>query len=797
MLNKLHYTELKKSCDIKLIEKYENLQDIDLENIDIIGQERAEEAIKFALNIKDIGYNIYISGDLGSGRTTFAHKLASEIAKNEPIPNDLIYVYNFENPKNPEAIFLKSGGAIKFKNELDDMINDIYINIPKVFSEKQYEDEKEAIFRKYEDKKEIIIRKLTKDAKNEGFGVKSSTNGICFMPIIKESIISEEDYDNLDDDIKEELGEKSKKLHSKSNEILKSIKRIEQLVKEELENIEYNTTVLAIGSMLSNIMEKYKDDEKIMNYLVNLKENIIENIQNFLEEEEEEELSLFPMMTKRSEDEIFEKYRVNIVVDNSKLKNAPVISKCNITYNNLIGEVEFESELGNLITDYMKIKGGILHKANGGYLIINIEDLLKNGHSLEAIIKVLKTGKIEIEQSKENLLGMINVSSIKPEGVCAKFKVIIIGSSNYYDILCEYDEDFKKLFKINIAFDYEMDNNEQNIQKIIKFIRIFEKNKNSLKFDKYAIGSIIEYANRLAGTQNKLTTNFNDVQDILIQSNCWAKLENKEYICKDEIKKAIQKKINFTNIYGQKLEDMMINGDILIDITGSKIGQINGLCVLDFGDYMIGKPNKITVTTYTGKAGIINIEKECKLSGNVHDKGIQVITGYLGMMYAWKFPLTLSCRICFEQNYSGIDGDSASSTELYAIISSLSNMPIRQDIAVTGSVNQFGEIQPIGGVNEKIEGFFDICKKTGLTGKQGVIIPIQNVKDLSLKDEIIDAVKLNKFNIYKIKNIDEGLQILMELEVCEKQKSNYFKKGSIHYKVIKKLQYFYERTNDI
>ncbi len=482
-------------------------------------------------------------------------------------------------------------------------------------------------------------------------------------------------------------------------------------------------------------------------------------------------------------------------MDNSNLKGAPVILSYNTNYTNLIGEIEFENEMGNFTTDHMKIKGGLLHKANGGYLIIQIEEMLKNTYTLETLFRILKTGKINIEHLKELYIGGISVSTIKPEPLDIDIKVILIGSEYYYDILSAYEEDFKKLFKINCIFDYEMNDTDENIKKMAKFIKSFAKKENLLEFEISAIKEIIEYSYKLSGKQNKLTTKFNALSEILIEASAWANMENSEKVEKSHIKKAIKKKIEFLNIYEEKLTEMIIENDIIIKTKGKEIGEINGLAVLDYGDYAFGKPSKITCTTYVGNAGIVNIEKEAKLSGNIHDKGLQVITGYLGNKYAFEFPLSFSCRICFEQNYSGIDGDSASSTELYAIISSLSGIPIKQNIAVTGSVNQKGEIQPIGGVNEKIEGFFDICNKRGLAGEEGVIIPYQNIKELCLKDDVINAVKNDKFHIYPIKNIDEGLEILMEEKAGKLLKNNKYTQNSIHYKAMKKLKELYEKSN--
>lgn len=793
MAKQLKYNQLKKTCKKSFFEDIENFEDFE----DAIGQEKAIEFLKFGLNIKNKGYNIYISGQSGTGRTTFAKKYTEDIAKTEKTPDDILYVYNFEEPKYPKLLKLCAGKGKEFKNDIEEFIHLIKIEIPKQFKDKYFEEEKEKILKEYNEKKEIALKEISNIAKEKDFSVKNNNGSIYFTPIIDGIAISEEKYEELTEMEKEKIEENSEILQEYSIKTIKELKKIDKDLKKQIEYIEYNLGLFTIGRYIDILQNKYIENEDVSRYLIGLKEDILENLHNFFEEENEEEdiMNLISISDKKNEENIFSKYEVNLIVDNSNLKGAPVILSYNTNYTNLIGEIEFENEMGNFTTDHMKIKGGLLHKANGGYLIIQIEEMLKNSYTLETLFRILKTGKINIEHLKELYIGGISVSTIKPEPLDIDIKVILIGSEYYYDVLSAYEEDFKKLFKINCIFDYEMNDTDENIKKMAKFIQNFAKKENLLEFEISAIKEIIEYSYKLSGKQNKLTTKFNALSEILIEASAWANMENLEKVEKIHIKKAIKKKIEFLNMYEEKLTEMIIENDIIIKTKGKEIGEINGLAVLDYGDYAFGKPSKITCTTYVGNAGIVNIEKEAKLSGNIHDKGLQVITGYLGNKYAFEFPLSFSCRICFEQNYSGIDGDSASSTELYAIISSLSGIPIKQNIAVTGSVNQKGEIQPIGGVNEKIEGFFDICNKRGLAGEEGVIIPYQNIKELCLKEDVINAVKNDKFHIYPIKNIDEGLEILMEEKAGKLLKNNRYTPNSIHYKAMKKLKDLYEKSN--
>jgi lon-related putative ATP-dependent protease len=542
-------------------------------------------------------------------------------------------------------------------------------------------------------------------------------------------------------------------------------------------------------------VEKYAAYDKITAYLLAVKEDILDNLEEFVDNEEEEDdmQSILPWVARRGPNEFFTKYRVNLLTDNSGDKGAPVIVDFNPTYSNLVGEIEYDNEYGNLTTDFMKIKPGLLHKANGGYLILQAGDLLSSLHAWETLRRVLHTKEIIIEPLREYTTGYA-VSGIKPEPICVDVKLILVGVDFYYELLHEFDEEFQKLFKIRADFDYEMHFNSENLMMTARFIKNFIVSEKLMDFDYAAVGRVVEYSLRIAESRKKLTTRFNKIGEILIESDAWAKADGGEQTLERHVLKAISERENRFKLYEDKLAEMLDQNIIMIDADGAKIGQINGLAVLDWGEYAFATPSRITATTYIGKAGIINIEQEADMSGNIHDKGVQVLTGYIGQTYAQNHPLSLSCRVCFEQSYSLIDGDSASSAELYAILSSLAELPIRQDIAVTGSINQRGEIQPIGGVNYKIEGFFDLCFRRGLTGKQGVVIPVQNLSDLALRDRVVETVRDGMFHIYTIENVNDGIQILTGVEAGEKDQKGKYPVGSAHWKIQRKLKEFHEKT---
>ena len=757
----------------------------------LIGQDRASEALKFGLQIKDRGYNIYICGAPGTGRTTFALQFAREKAVKESPPPDLCYVYNFENPKCPKLLQLPTGMGKRLKEEMSDVINRLSTELPRTFADKGYENRKNEIVNVLKTKQDEIIKKVSEEARKQDFEAKNSNNGIFFMPIVEGEIINEEQFECLSQEQKDIITKKSESIRQRTAEALREIKDYEKLTKKDVDELDYSIGLFTVGHHMNDIFEAFGDEPVLLDYLKAVKEDILENISDFISSENEEDDAMqafVPWYGKKSVDDNLTKYKINLLTDNSELSGAPVIIDYNPSYANLVGEVEYDNEFGNFSTDFMKIKPGLLHKANGGYLILHAQDILGSPHAWETLRRTLITGKIITEPLREYTTG-IAVSGIKPEAIPVDVKIILIGVGFYYDVLYSYDDYFEKLFKIRVDFDYEMRLNEQNINELKKFVNRFVISEDGMPVSPCGFGSFVEYAARLAERQDRLTTRFNRLNEILTEAAAWAKTAGAEAVTAEYIKKAITKREHRLNMYEEKLSELIEDDIVMISTDGKKIGQINGLAVIDTGDHVFAKPSRITATAYMGKSGIINIEKEAEMSGPIHDKGIQVLIGYLGQTYAQDFPLTLSCRICFEQNYSGVDGDSASSAELFVVLSALTGLPIRQDIAITGSMNQHGEIQPIGGTTHKIEGFFDLCAKRGLTGKQGVIIPTRNIRDLVLKDEVIEAVKNSRFHIYPISRVDEGMEILMELPAGEYP----FPANTVHGKVFRKLRSFHRR----
>lgn len=786
----LAYTQLKNGC---FPEEFSFRTTAEVQPLEgVIGQDRALKAFDFGLAVKMKGYNIYMAGPSGTGKTTYARNSTEKMAETEAVPHDWCYVYNFQNPKSPLALRFEAGMGKEFRDDMAELVRLFKAELQKAFRTEDYENQKNTLMRSFDEKRDALMAEMSKTAEEYDFQVKTTNSGIFFMPVVDGKTVGEEEYDDLSEENKAIIEKNSQMVQEKAGSIMRDIRELDKESKRQMDQLDYKVGMFAIGHHVSAVQEKYQQYERVISYINDVQEDVLENIGQFFEDEEEAEeglASLLPMLGKKPAEDVTLKYKVNLIVDNSKTKGAPVITTFNPSYSNLVGEVEYDNEFGNLTTDFMKIKGGLFHKANGGYLIVQAQDILTMPQAWEALRRVIKTKEINMDSVREQL-GAVAAPTLKPEPIPANIKVIMIGSSYYYDVLNEYDEEFDKFFKIRADFDYEMPRTRENMGKIAQFIKRFVDREKTMEFDVSAVCAIVEYSSRSAERQDKLSTRFNHMAEILCEAVTWAKLEGAELVTAEHIRKTISEKEQRMKLYEDKLNEMLEENVIMIDTEGEEIGQINGLAVLDMGNYAFGNPSRITATTYVGKSGIVNIEKEARMSGQTHDKGVQIITGYLGQTYAQKFPLSLSCRVCFEQNYNGIDGDSASSTELYCILSSLAELPIRQDLAVTGSVNQKGEIQAIGGVTYKIEGFFDLCRKRGLTGTQGVIIPVSNVKDLVLKDEVVKAVKDGVFHIYPISHIEEGIALLMGTEAGKRNKAGNFPTNSVHGRVMKKLKAF-------
>ena len=780
--NELSYKNLKKYCNPEKL-PFETTEE--LESISTgIGQERAIKALEFGLNVDVKGYNLYLEGPSGVGKTMYTKRYLDTISKKKKIPTDWCYIYNFSNPNEPIAVSLPAGQGKEFKETMDQFIKDIKNDINSTFSNEDFEIEKNSIRQQYEQKRTILLEKLNKESAKYGFEVKSAENGIYMKPIVDGKALKEEEFEQLDEDVKKEYEDKSNIVQEQIISVISQIKTIEKEADTKIEEWQSNIALLTVNARINLIKAAYKKNKKINKFLTDIKQNILKNISAFMEQKPHTSQPGAPVPPQSKP---WENYRVNLFIDNSELEGAPVIMDSNYSYHNIFGKLEYENYYGSLKTDHTMLKAGLIQKANGGYIIFQAKDLLENQMCYNALKKALRMKETSIENTADQRSSMVMVS-LKPEPIPLDVKVILIGNSNIYHSLLAVDEDFRKLFKAKVEFEDDAPRTDENVVKLARFMHGFCEQEELMHLDKYAVAKIIEYASRLADNQNKLSTRFNDLAQIIGEACTWAKMSKSKVVKEEHVVKALEESVERVKKYDEKYTEMIRENTLLISTEGEKVGQINGLTVMTIGDYTFGKPAKITANTYTGKNGIINVEREVKMSGSSHSKGVLILNGYLGEMFAQDIPLSLTASICFEQLYNGVDGDSASSTELYALLSSLSDLPINQSIAVTGSVNQKGDIQPIGGVNAKIEGFYQVCKMRGLNGNHGVMIPIQNVANLNLSDEVVEAVKDKKFHIYAISNIEEGIEILTGVPAGKRDKNGNFPAGTVNHLVYEKLK---------
>lgn len=774
---------------------------------EIIGQDRAVKSMEFGLGMDVPGYNIFVVGEPGTGKNTYAKNAILKVAENGSIPADWCYVNNFEDSDKPLAISLPAGKGREFQEDMEELISNLKLAIPKAFESSDYKLLRDEIYESVQDKVEELYNEIEEKAFEDGFSVKHDNTRFLFVPLRYGRPVTPEEYSRYSQIEQEDIEEKRRSLGKKLDLILQEVQVFENMITEQVLELENARVLLATEPFLQLLKEKYNDNLKILEYLDAVIDDVLENLNFFREaqpaaiempfyisqeenEESEENSIEMPFTPMQAGADPFNRYKVNLFINNESQKGAPVIIESNPYYYNLFGKTEYKNQLLAMGTDFTMVKPGDVHLANGGYLILQAKDILMDPFVWDALKKVLKYQTAVIENIGENYRTVPTVT-LKPEPIPVKVKVVIIGSPIYY-LMLSADEDFKKLFKVKVDFDTEMPRNLETMRQYCAFIEDICQKRDSIHFNKAGVAKVIEYGSRLVENQNKLSTQFDEVSEIVYESIAWAGVDGSKIVDASHVKKAMaERKYRFNRIE-EKLQEEILEQNIIIDTSGTAIGQVNGLFILETEGYAFGLPARITAQTYIGRGGVIHIERETEMSGNIHSKGVLTLAGYLGGKLAQNKPLGFTAQVTFEQLYDGVEGDSASSAELYSIISSLADVPLKQSLAVTGSVDQRGDIQPIGGVNEKIEGFFDICNGKELNGEQGVIIPYRNVDDLMLKDEVLDAVKENQFHIYAINNIEEGIELLSGLQVGKADSEGNYPEGSVFYFVNKKLEKYNE-----
>lgn len=761
---------------------------------ELIGQQRAADALAFGLRIRLDGYNLYISGESGEGKTRYAIECVQKAAREMPIPEDWVHVHNFEDPDQPKALNMPAGMGRTFKKDMEEFIRIIEQEIVKAFDGEDYQTERTRIIRQFKDKKDLLVAELNARATERDFRVKMTSSGIWFMPVVDGNPIDEDEFKELDEEIKSGLTRNIELLQKESADIVRKIREVELEAEEAVREWEERIALYAVGMHMDDLRDKYADRVNILSYLEQVSSDILENLDALRTEDygEDQQAALMQMMMKRGqEDDPRQRYRINLLVDNSRLHGAPVIVDYNPTYQNLMGRCDYESEMGAMTTDFMRIKPGLFHQANGGFLILQMTDLASNPQSFEAVKRTLKTRLITIEPMKDQM-NMMGLASLKPEPIPVNVKVILIGSPEIHNLLWNMDRDFRKFFKIKADFDDEMPWNDDNAFRLAQFVAAWCEKEGMRHFDRHGVAAVVNQCSWLVQDQKKLTTHFNDIAGILAEAATWAEVEGAELVGASHVKKAVAGQRRRSAKADEDLFEMYADGTLMVDTDGWTVGQVNGLAVLDMGDIAFGKPSRITAATYMGKSGIVDIEREVETGGETHSKGVLILSGFIGNRFAQDIPLSLTASICFEQLYSGVEGDSASTAELYAILSSLADLPVYQGYAVTGSVNQHGMIQPIGGATFKVEGFFELCRHRGLNGRQGVILPHQNVRNLVLNDDVVDAVRKGLFHIWPIRTVDEGISILTGVPAGMKDADGKWPEDSVNGRVNAKLRKYAE-----
>lgn len=755
----------------------EELDELD----EVIGQDRAVEAVEFGVSIQSPGYNMFALGEKGIGKKQTTEEFLQRKASEQTVPSDWIYVNNFERPDQPHAIELPSGEGKAFRDDMDDFVDQLRTDVPQAFDREEYQQEQQKIQKAYEQKRKKLLQQLDQKAQEYDFTVVNTPGGPMLAPMVNGEVMTPDEFGELDDEEREKIEDRREELEEEQQEIRDEILEEQNKAREEIRELDKRVIKMAVEGLIETLRDRYEDQEKIQSYLDAVMENLLDNVDMFkqLKQMEQGGQSQMAMLMQQGQEQPnFDRYRVNLLVDNSELDGAPVVYESNPTYYNLLGRIEHEGGMNELRTDFTMIKEGALHQANGGYLILEAKDILTQPFAWEGLKRALKNRQIHTEP-----MGLeyrtIQTRTLDPEAIPLNVNVVLLGNSMLYHLLYTYDEDFQELFKVKADFANLMDRDEEVMKQYAKFIGNLCEEEDLSHFDPTGVAQILEEAIRDVGDQEKLTARTNHVADLVREASFWAGKDGSEQVSRKHVQEAVDHQIYRSNRVDERIRELIEEGTILIDIDESVVGQVNGLSVMQLGDYSFGKPSRITARVYAGREGVVNIDREVDLGGQIHNKGVMILSGYLGGEFAGDRPLALSASLTFEQTYQEVDGDSASSTELYAILSALAEVSLRQDIAVTGSVNQRGEVQAIGGVNEKIEGFYKVCKENGLTGEQGVLIPKSNVKNLMLRDEVVEAVEEDHFHVYPVSHVDEGIEILTGKPAGERQDDGTFPEDSI------------------
>jgi len=767
-----------------------------------VGQPRAVKALKFGVGIRQEGYNIYALGPGGMGKHTFVREYLYRQLENAPAPSDYCYVNNFENPGKPSLLYMPKGRGNVLAQDMERLLQEVPNALKGAFESEDYQNRMQAMQQEFKEYQQSVFDDLQKKAKEKNLTLIKTPTGMAFAPLRDEEIMPPDEFQKLPEDERKAIEKDMEEMQNESQRMFQKFPAWQRDIRKKINDLNREVVLYALGHLIDEIRDKQKDIPEVGKYLDAVQKDIIDNARIILESDRQQEeghkqvgsafLGGGSGMEAGGSTQIMRRYKVNVLVDNSQTQGAPVIYDDNPTYANLVGRVEHQPMMGALITDFTLIKQGSLHRANGGALILDAHKVLLQPGAWEGLKRALISQQIKIETLAE-MFSLISTISLEPEPVPLDVKVVLVGSPLLYYLLKEYDPEFAKLFKVAAEFDIRMDWNDQNQELFARFMAGVIENEGLRPFHRSGVARILEYSSRWVHDQKKLSTHVQSLADLMREADYQAGENDHGVVTDEDVQKAIDAAIYRSDLMRERSRENIVRGTMLIDTEGQQVGQINGLVVISLGDFMFGRPNRITARIRLGKGEVIDIEREAKLSGPIHSKGVLILSGFLGSRYAYDTPLSLSASLVLEQSYGGVEGDSASSAELYCLLSAISGIPLKQSLAVTGSVNQHGQVQAIGGVNEKIEGFFDICREKGLNSEQGVLIPESNVEHLMLRRDVVQAVESGQFHIYPVQTIDQGMEILTGLSAGEPDESGSYPPGTINYEVQKRLHELSEK----
>jgi lon-related putative ATP-dependent protease len=773
---------------------FDSTDDLDDTGI-VVGQERALESVRFGIGIQQKGYNLYALGPHGLGKYDVVSEFIEERAGEMPVPPDWCYVYNFDQSYKPKMLELPAGRGVKLRDDMEQLLDELQAVLPAAFESEEYHAQRQAIEEEYKERQESSFEELKEKAKERGIALVQTPSGLAFAPMRDGEVINPKDFLSLPEEEQKHVQSEIEDLQDELQKILRQVPQWQKETRDRVKELKKEVATFTVAPLFEELRDKYEDLPKVIDYLQDVQNHVIGNVDDFLQKTSDEENPLAAMMRGQraaSQPPSFEEYEVNLLVDNSDTEGAPIVNIELPTYQNLIGRVEHVSQMGALLTNFTLIKPGALHEANGGYLILDARKLLQQPYAWDGLKRALRTGEITIE-SLGQMYSLISTVSLEPEPIPLDVKVVLLGERILYYLLHQYEPEFGELFKVMVDFEDEIERDGENDHSYARLIASLVRREELRPFDKSAVARLIEHSARLVSDKERLSTHMQNISDLMREANFWAGEAGHEAVQSDDVQRAVDQQIYRASRLRERMQETILRDTILIDTEGESTGQINGLSVITLGNHAFGRPSRITVRAQMGKGEVIDIERRVELGGPIHSKGVFILSGFLGSRYAAERPLSLSASIVFEQSYAGIEGDSASSAELYALLSALSNVPIRQSFAVTGSVNQHGLVQAIGGVNEKIEGFFDICKARGLTGEQGVLIPTSNIKNLMLRKDVREAVTAGEFHIYPVSHVDEGIELLTGMAAGQLQDDGTYPEGTFNHRIIQRLDELAEK----